>query len=24
LFEGWAGPIGFAGVLEAAKQGYKL
>ncbi|WP_242108118.1 TonB-dependent receptor plug domain-containing protein [Luteimonas aquatica] len=24
LFDGWAGPIGFAGVLEAAKQGYKL
>jgi outer membrane receptor protein involved in Fe transport len=24
LFEGWAGPIGFAGVVEAAKQGYKL
>jgi outer membrane receptor protein involved in Fe transport len=24
LFEGWAGPIGFAGVLEAAQQGYKL
>lgn len=24
LFEGWAGPIGFAGVLEAAEQGYKL
>lgn len=24
LFEGWAGPIGFAGVLEAARQGYKL
>ena len=24
LFEGWAGPIGFAGVLEAGKQGYKL
>jgi len=24
LFEGWAGPIGFAAVLEAAKQGYKL
>jgi len=24
LFEGWAGPIGFAGVLEAAKQGYEL
>lgn len=24
LFEGWAGPIGFAGSLEAAKQGYKL
>lgn len=24
LFEGWAGPIAFAGVLEAAKQGYKL
>ena len=24
LFEGWAGPIGFAGSLEAAKQGYRL
>jgi outer membrane receptor protein involved in Fe transport len=24
LFEGWAGPIGFAGTLEAAKQGYEL
>lgn len=24
LFEGWAGPIGFAGVVEAARQGYKL
>ncbi|MGO1072853.1 TonB-dependent receptor plug domain-containing protein [Lysobacter sp. CA199] len=24
LFEGWAGPIGFAGQLEAAKQGYSL
>ncbi len=24
LFEGWAGPIGFAGVLEAGKQGYEL
>lgn len=24
LWEGWAGPIGFAGVLEAARQGYKL
>ena len=24
LAEGWAGPIGFAGVLEAARQGYKL
>jgi len=24
LFEGWAGPIGFAGVLEAGKQGYRL
>ena len=24
LFEGWAGPIGFAGSLEAAKQGYAL
>ncbi|KRD34168.1 hypothetical protein ASE35_10560 [Lysobacter sp. Root916] len=24
LFEGWAGPIGFAAVLEAAKQGYQL
>lgn len=24
LFEGWAGPIGFAGVLEASKQGYRL
>ena len=24
LFEGWAGPIGFAGVVEAAKQGYRL
>ncbi|MEZ0470752.1 TonB-dependent receptor plug domain-containing protein [Luteimonas salinilitoris] len=24
LFEGWAGPIGFAGVLEAARQGYEL
>ncbi|SDY52802.1 TonB-dependent Receptor Plug Domain [Lysobacter sp. yr284] len=24
LFEGWAGPIGFAGQLEAAKQGYRL
>src|SRR5690606_30469255 len=24
LFEGWAGPIGFAGTLEAAKQGYRL
>lgn len=24
LFEGWAGPIGFAAVVEAAKQGYKL
>ena len=24
LLEGWAGPIGFAAVLEAAKQGYKL
>jgi outer membrane receptor protein involved in Fe transport len=24
LFEGWAGPIGFAASLEAAKQGYQL
>lgn len=24
LFEGWAGPIGFAGVLEMGRQGYKL
>ncbi len=24
LFEGWAGPIGFAGVVEAARQGYQL
>ncbi|WP_082723420.1 TonB-dependent receptor plug domain-containing protein [Lysobacter capsici] len=24
LFEGWAGPIGFAGQFEAAKQGYRL
>ena len=24
LFEGWAGPIGFAAQLEAAKQGYSL
>ena len=24
LFEGWAGPIGFAGTLEAARQGYQL
>jgi outer membrane receptor protein involved in Fe transport len=24
LFEGWAGPIGFAGVLEGAEQGYRL
>lgn len=24
LFEGWAGPIGFAAVLEAAQQGYRL
>lgn len=24
LFEGWAGPIGFAAVVEAAQQGYKL
>ena len=24
LFEGWAGPIAFAGVVEAARQGYKL
>lgn len=24
LFEGWAGPIGFAATLEAAKQGYQL
>lgn len=24
LFEGWAGPIGFAGSLEAARQGYRL
>lgn len=24
LFEGWAGPIGFAGVVEAARQGYRL
>lgn len=24
LFEGWAGPIGFAAVLEAAEQGYSL
>ena len=24
LFEGWAGPIGFAAVLEAGKQGYRL
>ncbi|WP_187775696.1 TonB-dependent receptor plug domain-containing protein [Luteimonas suaedae] len=24
LFEGWAGPIGFAGVVEAARQGYEL
>lgn len=24
LFEGWAGPVGFAGVLEFGKQGYKL
>ena len=24
LWEGWAGPIGFAGVLEAARQGYRL
>lgn len=24
LFEGWAGPIGFASTLEAAKQGYRL
>ncbi|RPE74838.1 TonB-dependent receptor domain-containing protein [Vulcaniibacterium tengchongense] len=24
LFEGWAGPIGFAAILEAAKQGYEL
>ncbi len=24
LFEGWAGPIGFAGVVEAARQGYDL
>ncbi|UXI70429.1 TonB-dependent receptor plug domain-containing protein [Tahibacter amnicola] len=24
LFEGWAGPIGFAGTVEAAKQGYRL
>ncbi|MGO1068834.1 TonB-dependent receptor plug domain-containing protein [Lysobacter sp. CA199] len=24
LFEGWAGPVGFAGALEAARQGYKL
>jgi outer membrane receptor protein involved in Fe transport len=24
LFEGWAGPIGFAASLEAAQQGYRL
>jgi len=24
LFEGWAGPIAFAAVVEAAQQGYKL
>jgi len=24
LFQGWAGPIGFAAVLEAAEQGYSL
>jgi len=24
LFEGWAGPVGFAAVLEAGKQGYQL
>ena len=24
LFEGWAGPIGFAAVAEVAQQGYKL
>lgn len=24
LWEGWAGPIGFAGVVEAARQGYDL
>ncbi len=24
LFEGWAGPIGFAATLEAAEQGYEL
>lgn len=24
LWEGWAGPIGFAGVVEAARQGYRL
>lgn len=24
LFEGWAGPIGFAAVVEAGRQGYKL
>jgi outer membrane receptor protein involved in Fe transport len=24
LFEGWAGPIGFAAVVEAAQQGYRL
>lgn len=24
LFEGWAGPIGFAAVVEAAEQGYRL
>ena len=24
LWEGWAGPIGFAGVIEAARQGYTL
>ncbi len=24
LFEGWAGPIGFAAVVEAAQQGYTL
>jgi len=24
LFQGWAGPIGFAAVLETAKQGYRL